>query len=320
MGFKQDLIELIGPWAYQCIAVAPCNRMEQKPKRIRKSKWRTAAEANRKKPLDFEKPELAASSSKGSGPITALVALMLIAAIAAFFIVPSDAPPKANAPPRDEETITVGGLLPHQVITKFREASTFEEQLMLLEDPDLVEERARQFFAGDLQKNVTIDEITLKRRQNSSRSAHKFLHYTARLSNGDYRDILLNLHSGGAKIDFDFYSRYCDVPWSDFLDGSASESTQSRVILRKKHFYLGEFSDDTKWQSFEALSPDLEENIIVYLDRSSPSLESILRLNSTNKLRANLALKTTDASRKNRQFEIKKINALSWMTLKKTDE
>jgi hypothetical protein len=294
--------------------------MEHQPKRIRKSKWRTAAEANRKKSLDFERPELAPSTKNGSGPITALVVLMLIAAIAAFCIIPSEAPPKAEAPPRDERMMILSGLLPHQVITKFREASTFEEKLSLLESPDLVEERARQFFAGDLQRNGTIEEIAIKGRQNSSHNAHNFLHYTARLSNGSYREILLKLAPGGAKIDFDFYSRYCDVPWRDFFNGSASESTQSRVILRKKHFYIGEFSDDTKWQSFQALSPDLEEDIMVYLDRSSPGLEAILRLTSTNKLRANLALKTTDASRENRQFEIKKINALSWIALEKTDE
>ena len=122
---------------------------------------------------------------------------MLIAAIAAFCIIPSEAPPKAEAPPRDERMIILSGLLPHQVITKFREASTFEEKLPLLESPDLVEERARQFFAGDLQRNVTIEEIAIKGRQNSSHNAHNFLHYTARLSNGSYREMLLKLAPGG---------------------------------------------------------------------------------------------------------------------------
>lgn len=296
--------------------------MAHKQKQVRRGRWRKTSDLRRKANLDFEKENLAPPTKFGSGPINLVATLVIIGLITTFFFLrPDDAPVEKNtssdsAPRPTQALVNQNVPMPHEIIKDFREAESFEDIFIHLAHPELVEDRAREFFTSGPGKEEKIRGLKIAPRiDNTSRLPA--LKYIALMEDGGKRHVELLLYEDGPKIDFDFYAGYSEVPWSELLDGTTLESPESRVILSEYHYYSGEFSDDSKWQSFRARSMNFEGNLVLYLDRTSPFLPMVQKITKSSPVRTNLALRTTAASLKTRQFEIQRVHALSWRTLTK---
>lgn len=291
--------------------------MTEKKRGRRQGVWRRASKINRAKEPDFEKIDLSPSSRR-SGPLILLLAALILLGIAAVFFLPSflTPTPDARQDRREELEIDWEGPLPREVIARFRQKTGPGEKLKLLDHHERVEGRAREFFLHGPGKTEEIMEISRIKKPIEGPDFSKYLRLVARMKDGGSRMIMLNVDPTGPKIDFDFYSRYCEVPWADFLTGPMLESREMRVMLQEEHYYHGEFADDQTWQSFKGISPDLDGSVLLYLRRDRPFQKNLLTMVRRGQgVRTNLALKTSPESKKERAFEIIEVNALNWLGL-----
>ncbi|YCM46708.1 hypothetical protein V2O64_11820 [Verrucomicrobiaceae bacterium 227] len=294
--------------------------MEHHQKRGPRGSWRNADKVNRDKELNFETPAPPASSRRAATLLTIVAGLVLTGLPIAFLIIPSSEPTKPNGDSltttTQAEKMTWEGALPKEVLKKFQDASRIEEKLSCLKFPEIVQERARTFFTEGPGKTEKIIRLTrLQTGTGSHANTRPNLRFLATMEEGKPRVIILSLDPKGPKIDFDFYARYCAVPWDDLVAGHVDKTPEMRLLLQDDHYNHGEYADKTRWHSLKGTSPDLEQSILVYLDRNHPDYKVISNLIKGQNLRANVALKATQKGREQRQFEITKVNALNWMTI-----
>ena len=192
----------------------------EKAKPFKKSGRLTAEEAGCKKDLEFE--QVVSSSERGSHWIMMAVSALVLIVVATVFLLPvrnGERPDRAKNP---TEPDSWEGLLPREVITKFKNASTVEEKLAHLNYPELVRERAARFFSTGAGSREEISEISI---QKSAQNSQANLRYLVRLGDGGTRTIVLSVDPAGPRIDFDFYARWCEIPWPEFFTGPVSTST-----------------------------------------------------------------------------------------------
>ncbi|MDB4726710.1 hypothetical protein OAF66_00935 [bacterium] len=206
------------------------------------------------------------------------------------------------------------GKLPKEVLKEFREAKTIEDYLKHLDHLDKVEKDAREFFSagpGSRQKITSFVKLP----DFHTRDETTYIRFQAILESGYIRMIVLRRDPTGPKIDFDAYSRRGSHSWNDLLSGETTEASEIRLGIRPDNFYLGEFRDDTIWQSFRGITPDHEEQISLYLrrDQISASLQKIIERNLTT--RATVSLSSIGESHQKKQFEVSKAHQFNWLTL-----
>ncbi len=206
------------------------------------------------------------------------------------------------------------GKLPKEVLKEFREAKTIEDYLKHLDHLDKVEKDAREFFSvgpGSRQKITRFVKLP----DFHTRDETTYMQLRAVLESGYIRMIFLRRDPTGPKIDFDAYSRRGSHSWNDLLSGETTEASEIRLGIRPDNFYLGEFRDDTIWQSFRGVTPDHEEQISLYLrrDQIPASLRKSLGRNLTT--RATVSLSSIGESHQKKQFEISKAYQFNWLTL-----
>lgn len=206
------------------------------------------------------------------------------------------------------------GKLPKEVLREFREAKTIDDYLKHLDHLDKVEKDARKFFSvgpGSRQKIIRFVRLS----DLHTRDETTFIRLRAILESGYFRMILMRRDPTGPKIDFDAYSRRGSHSWNDLLSGETAEASEIRLGLRPDNFYLGEFGDDTIWQSFRGFTPDHEEQVSLYIrrDQMPANLHKIVERNLTT--RATISLNSIRESHQKKQFEVNKAHQLNWLTL-----
>lgn len=206
------------------------------------------------------------------------------------------------------------GKLPQEVLREFREAKTIDDYLKHLDHLDKVEKDARKFFSvgpGSRQKITRFVRLS----DLHTRDGTTYIRLRAILESGSFRMILMRRDPTGPKIDFDAYSRRGSHSWNDLLSGESAEASEIRLGLRPDNFYLGEFGDDTIWQSFRGFTPDHEEQISLYIrrDQMPASLQEIVERNLTTK--AVISLNSIRESHQKKQFEVNKAHQFNWLTL-----
>jgi len=149
---------------------------------------------------------------------------------------------------------------------KFLEATTVEELLPLLRNPDRVKPRLMRAYPqgrleapGLAQFNVGGDLAV-----SESIAVVKLL-----TNNFASRQLTFVQTPEGLKIDWECWAGWSDMTWPEFLAALPVAATTFRVIVRRVDYYNFGFSDDKKWQSYRLESPDGEHLIFGYVQRDS---------------------------------------------------
>lgn len=216
---------------------------------------------------------------------------------------------KLESPPVDWT-----GKLPRQILNDFRNAETVDDYLEHLEQLDEIEEVAREFFSigpGRDEKIINIRNLpAIQDTENNT-----YYQFRANIEPNLIRMIYLRVDPTGPKIDYHAYARTCSHSWDELISGKVPEAPEMRLALRMDNFYLGEFQDDSVWQCFRGVSPELEEQLSLYL-RLDKLPENLKRIMNRGKLvRATVSLKSVGNSHERKQFEISNIHHLSWLSL-----
>jgi hypothetical protein len=202
------------------------------------------------------------------------------------------------------------GPLPKDVAENFTKATTHAERIKWVRDPDRVSALMLSFFdegAGAKEKVVSV-----KRMGGVSTGNFLYERFQARLDNEKSRMLAVVFTDEGAKVDFECYARHGSATWSDLFAGVVKEASEVRGTLASGSFYLFEFADDKKWNSYLVTTPDYDGPIHVYAARGSETDKAMSRV-GTGEVRVMLALRAVGDSYQKRQFEVTKLITTGWV-------
>ncbi len=124
---------------------------------------------------------------------------------------------------------------------------------------------------------------------------------------------LVPTDDGSWKIDFDSYMRACDPDWETILSGEAGQATV-RVFIVSDNYYNHRFADDSVWQSYAMVSPDIKTIILGYARLGSPQHRAIERILANEDPLHRVTLKLEHkGTEETRQFEIISVLAEDWV-------
>jgi len=199
---------------------------------------------------------------------------------------------------------------PSEVVERFIAATTHEERLKWVRQPDKVGPAMEAFFrdgAGAREKILTTQPMAV-----SDHGAMLYEDYLVQLEGGGIRLASVSVDPAGAKVDFPAYARLGSASWSDLLGGVVKEAEEVRVVLREGGYFLHAFPDETKWRNFKASSPDLPEGIDLYAERGTDIERRLAELGEDTD-RVTLSIRAVGDSAKQRQFEITGVKGIGWV-------
>jgi hypothetical protein len=207
------------------------------------------------------------------------------------------------------------GPAPQEVAQRFMEAKTVEERLGLIRNPLQMCDVLKQFFTEGPGKDEKPARLTpLEEVASDDKMVTRF---ALAMEDGSMRLVSLPFtEDGRALVDFKAYSRFCSHPWSEVLAGNVPSAPEMRVFLARGAYYNHEFADESRWISFVASSPDLDEPIFLYANREDANTPAELRnwpADSSAPIRCTIALETMGASHLKRQFVLKKMLRAGWL-------
>ncbi len=247
-----------------------------------------------------------------SGRFISALACLILAAIIFYFAraVSSESPKDETMGSNSAVEETWRGPLPKDLADEFISATTVEERLQLIRDPDSVEPLLRNFY----EKGPGADEkiVGLKSLGGNTNETSVFNRYEVQLSDGNTRMLYVVLKDHQAYVDFKAYSRYGSSSWHDLLGGLSKEAEEVRVGLKVDRLFVGEFTDEKKWLCFTALTPDCDECLYFYANRDSEVAKHLSTLKEDVLLRVTVAIRSRNESHKKKQFEITRYHASSW--------
>ncbi|MGL4400567.1 MAG: hypothetical protein ACRCXD_11910 [Luteolibacter sp.] len=149
----------------------------------------------------------------------------------------------------------------------FLEATTIEEMLKWVRNPEVAEARMRRFY---LEGSITapgLSQFNSGEGGYTEGNSHSFSIIT-----GDQvtKALAFVKTPQGLKIDWESWVGWSDIPWPDFLATKPAASHVFRVILAPVDYYNFEFSDDAKWECYRLESPDREHALYGYAEKDSP--------------------------------------------------
>lgn len=297
-------------------------------RRERKVRWITPDQAKARQSVNFdERPKRKERTLVGLLVSISLV-ILLFGAIILYVIrepgssgesVNSSLPlpiPEAPELGLDYKTPPVDwtGKLPKEILNDFQHARSIDDYLEHLDQLPLVEKEAREFFENGPGSREKISDFNILPPLHTG-DGRTYISLQAVMESGLIRTLFIRWDPSGPKIDFHSYARTSSHSWEDLLSGKVSEGEEMRIGIRPDTFYLGEFQDDSVWQSFRGVIPDHEEHLSLYLrrDQMSEALHRLVKLKRS--ISVTLSLRSVGKSYERKQFELTKIHQLNWLTI-----
>jgi hypothetical protein len=216
----------------------------------------------------------------------------------------------AQAPHVDGKVEEWQGVLPLKVAQNFIAATTNEERLKWVRDPEETAPLLEEFFtngAGAKEKILNLKQAPLYANENF------IIHgYQLSLEGGDRRLLCVVQMDNRAYVDFKAYARHCSSKWQDLLSGAASAAAEVRVFLDLGTAYMNQYADEEKWTSYTATTQDWEMPLYFYAARNSMTDEALRALTRAGTQRATLAIRSNNNSHQKKQFEIVELLTPGW--------
>jgi hypothetical protein len=202
------------------------------------------------------------------------------------------------------------GLLPLQVAERYIDATTNEERLRWVRDPEENAPLLEDFYQNGAGAKEKITEL----KQMEPVSTEKFLihRYQVRLADGANRLLCVVQIDNRACVDFKAYARHCSSKWQDLLSGSASAAAEVRVFLDAGNAYMHQYADEAQWTCYTATTQDWEMPLFFFAEHGSKTDEALRDLTRGRSQRVTLAIRSKDNSHEKKQFEIVELLAAGW--------
>lgn len=216
-------------------------------------------------------------------------------------------PEKEEAPITDEQW---QGLLPEDVAMRFIDATTVEERLPWVRDSEEVGPLMQEFFlrgAGAKEKILGTDSM-----YPVSTETMLYHCFQVRLEGGGSRLLCVPMIDNRACVDFKSYARYGSETWGDLLSGKKSEAKEVRVFVAFDTAYLNDYTDEKKWLSLTASSPDFEHPLYFYVERESLAGKQLSEIPKRVAQRVTLGIRSVNNGHEKKQFEISQLHCIGW--------
>lgn len=91
----------------------------------------------------------------------------------------------------------------------------------------------------------------------------------------------------GLKISWESWIGWCEMSWAEFLEQQPTAPQLCRVVMRKVDYYNFDFTDESRWRSYQLESVDGKWQVYGYVERDSvldgrlqmdPDASSVLRI------------------------------------------
>jgi hypothetical protein len=169
---------------------------------------------------------------------------------------------------------------------KFLTAKSDAEILPLVHKPEVTAGRMREFYGGKEIKPLGLSKFDPR---SVIRLAQQSLLVQLETGEMKKRGMVFKKSSQGLKIDWESWVGWSEIPWAKFVAEKPTTSSMFRVILNTVEYYNFGFTDESKWQSYQLVSPDEEHTIFGYTEKET-LLDVQVRPKSGAKTRA-VALK-----------------------------
>lgn len=193
---------------------------------------------------------------------------------------------------------------------KFLNATTVDDMLATVRNPELAESRMRAFYPGGKIEAPGMSQFNSGAGLATRGKLHSFPVLTR---DHEERSLAFIETPKGLKIDWESWVGWSDIPWKEFLSTKPAGSHVFRVILASVDYYNFGFSDDQKWQSYRLESSDKEHAVYGYVEKNS-ALNAKLRPNiSEQSVLMTLALKFPPDPKSDSQVEIERLVSEGWV-------
>lgn len=193
---------------------------------------------------------------------------------------------------------------------KFLEATTVEELLPLVRNPEIAEARMRGFYPGGKVEASGMQPlgpgVGLSVRD-------KFVSLAVRTRDFEEKSLAFIDTPQGLKIDWESWAGWSEISWKEFMATKPASGHVFRVILTPVDYYNFEFSDDQKWQSYRLESPDHDYALYGYAEKGTVLNGRILTDKDTKKMNLILSLKFPAGATSNNQVVIERFVAEGWV-------
>lgn len=193
---------------------------------------------------------------------------------------------------------------------RFLNATTVDEILTTVRNPQVTETRMREFYPGGKIKASGMSKF------NSGSglvTRGKLYSFPVVTRDQEERSLAFIETPEGLRIDWESWVGWSDIPWKEFLSTKPTASHVFRVTLDSVDYYNFEYSDDTKWQCYRLESPDKEHAVYGYVERGS-ALDVKLRPNAgESTVPMTLALKYPPDPKSDSQVEIERLVSEGWV-------
>lgn len=231
---------------------------------------------------------------------------------AGFFLVLRPQPNEsADTSPSKAEEPQWQGPSPRQVAERFLAAKTVAERLKWVRHPEQTAPLMEAFYQdgpGSTEEvvktkpigTVQTPKLTLQRFKIEMKAAPSRL-------------LAIVVTEQGAEADFKTYARHGTHSWSDLLSGGCRGAEEMRAFVTPGSYYNYHFRDDSKWRSFVARSPDVDDPFFLYVRRGSKEAEQLSNIPRRKPARITVGLMAHEDSFQHRQFEVMQVHSTGWV-------
>ena len=193
---------------------------------------------------------------------------------------------------------------------RFLEATTVQELLPLVRNPEVAEARMRGFYPGGKFEPPGMQPLG----PGAGLSVRgKLVSLTVRTRDFEEKALAFIETPQGLKIDWESWAAWSEISWKEFIATKPTRSYVFRVILAPVDYYNFEFTDDQKWQSYRLESPDHEYAVYGYIERGTVMSRKIHLDGDTKNMNLMLSLKFPLGATSNNQVEIERFVAEGWV-------
>ncbi len=219
-------------------------------------------------------------------------------------------PDEAVVPPAAQRSEAVLLTEADSLARKFLEATTVEELLPLVRNPEVAEARMRGFYpAGKIEApgmHPLDSGVVVSVRD-------KLVSLAVRTRDFEENSIAFIDTPQGLKVDWESWVGWSEISWKEFMATKPTSGHVFRVILARVDYYNFAFTDDQKWQSYRLESPDHEHAVYAYAEKGSVLNGRIHTDMDTKSLNLMLSLRFPAGATSSNQVEIERFVAEGWV-------
>ncbi|MBU6171178.1 MAG: hypothetical protein KGQ87_06775 [Verrucomicrobia bacterium] len=204
------------------------------------------------------------------------------------------------------------GPQPSEVADRFLTARTHEERLRWIRRPEQVGPIMKKFFAEGAGK----DEKVINSKIIASSDDGNFItdRFELTMNDGLPRMLCIVHCDGRALVDFESYARCGSATWDEILSGKVNKAERMRVFISNNYYYNFSFTDETKWISFLAKTPESPNSIHLYGSSDNQAFLDLKKSIGTGTMTCTISIEATSEGTPHRQFILSELTAKDWVT------